>query len=140
MKKIHSLATLLALSVSLFKKNEDLQVLYATEDGQFFEDKNRALLHADKNELKVQTIFRAIALSQKIKSLMEEDTKRLGNETNTNEGETVKQKNTAGATPHDETNVNEEETIKQENTADTTPVVENMVAKKAPVKKTSKTK
>lgn len=61
--KILSLLALTEFAKKLFEKDKALKQLYATEDGQFFEDENRALLHAEKNKLKVHTILRAVALS-----------------------------------------------------------------------------
>ncbi|AFL98378.1 hypothetical protein [Ornithobacterium rhinotracheale] len=63
MKKILSLINLIGLAKALFEKNENLEKLYATEDGQFFEDENRALLHAENSKMKIHKILRAVALS-----------------------------------------------------------------------------
>ncbi|MRI64424.1 hypothetical protein EDM00_10570 [Ornithobacterium rhinotracheale] len=63
MKKLLSLISLIEISKALFEKNKELQTLYATEDGQFFEDENRAKLHAQNKKIKIHTLLRAVALS-----------------------------------------------------------------------------
>ncbi len=59
-----SLEQLIGLAGVIFDENSELQTLHATEDGQFFVDKNRANLHAnspkkeDKKAMKVYEIKR----------------------------------------------------------------------------------
>lgn len=76
-----SLKELIVLAVAVFDKNTELQTLYATEDGQFFVDENRANLHADnpkkegKKAMKVYLINRADVEKQEAENEKEETKK-----------------------------------------------------------------
>ncbi len=69
-----SLAQLIGLATAIFDKNSELKKLYATEDGQFFVDENRANLHANspKKEggkvMKVYPITRSDAVKTQKKT------------------------------------------------------------------------
>ena len=57
-----SFKTLIALSVALFIEDKNLKQVFAAEDGNIFNDENRAKLHADEKKIKYHSISRLDAL------------------------------------------------------------------------------
>ena len=82
---------LLAISVEIMQAN-DLEEVFATEDGQVFYEKNRAQLHASSIESKVYTFdnSKSVKLSNKTQQIKKD--KEGKTETSKVEGATVQGK------------------------------------------------